>query len=60
MLRHRFALLVALTVGSLTVAACSDATGPNPDVGPQLSETQGSNNKVGRIQTTSETQGSNN
>jgi hypothetical protein len=42
------------------MAACSDATAPNQDLGPQLSETQGSNNKVGRIHTTSETQGSNN
>ena len=60
MLRHRFALLFALTLGSLSMAACSDATAPNPDLGPQLSETQGSNNKVSRIQPASETQGGNN
>jgi hypothetical protein len=60
MLRHRFALLFGLTVGSLTLAACSDATAPNPDPEPRLSETQGSNNKVGRIHTAAETQGANN
>lgn len=61
MSRHRTAWLAALTVVSLSTAACSDIAAPNPDpLEPQLSETQGSNNKVGRIQTTSETQGSNN
>ncbi len=60
MLRHRLALLVALTVASLATAACSDTTAPNPDSEPQFSETQGSNNKVTRIQSASETQGSNN
>lgn len=60
MLRHRFALFFGLTLGSLTLAACSDATAPNPDLEQRRSETQGSNNKVGRIQTTAESQGSNN
>ena len=59
MLRHRFALLIGLIVGSLSMA-CADTTAPNPDLSPQLSETQGSNNKVGRIHTTAETQGGNN
>lgn len=60
MLRHRFALLIGLIVGSLSMAACADTTAPNSDLSPQLSETQGSNNKVGRIHTAAETQGGNN
>ncbi|MGH7515942.1 MAG: hypothetical protein ACREOC_00525 [Gemmatimonadales bacterium] len=57
---RRLALLAALTVVSLSTAACSDTTGPSSTLEPQLSETQGSNNKITRITTTSETQGSNN
>ncbi len=60
MSRPRIAWFAALTVASLSTAACSDTTAPNPGLEPQLSETQGSNNKVTRIQAASETQGSNN
>ena len=61
MSRHRLALLAALVVASLATAACSDTTAPNTDAaGPQLSETQGSNNKVTYKPNFSETQGANN
>jgi hypothetical protein len=54
----RLALLAALTVVSLSTAACSDTTGPSSTLEPRVSETQGSNNKITRMP--SETQGSNN
>ena len=59
MSRRRLALL-AFAVVSLSTAACSDTTAPNPTSEPQLSETQGSNNKVTHKPNFSETQGSNN
>ena len=57
---YRLSLLAAVTVVSLSAAACSDSTAPNPTSEPQLSETQGSNNKVTHKPNFSETQGSNN
>ncbi len=60
MSRHCLALLAALAVVSLSSAACSDTTAPNPSVQPQFSENQGSNNRVTRITPQSENQGSNN
>jgi hypothetical protein len=60
MSRHRLALFAALVVVSLSTAACSDTTAPNPALEPELSETQGSNNKVTQKPNFSETQGSNN
>jgi hypothetical protein len=60
MSRHRLALLAALAVVSISTAGCSDATAPNPTLEPQLSETQGSNNKITYKPNFSETQGSNN
>jgi len=60
MSRHRLVLLAAITVVCVSASACSDTTAPNPSLEPQLSETQGSNNKVTRIESTSETQGGNN
>jgi hypothetical protein len=60
MLRRRLALLAALTVVGLSATACSDTTAPNPSLEPELSETQGSNNKVTYKPNFSETQGSNN
>jgi hypothetical protein len=60
MSRYRLALLTALTIICAGAAGCSDATGPNPSPEPQLSETQGGNNRVARSQPASETQGGNN
>jgi hypothetical protein len=60
MSRHRLALFAALTVVGLSTAACSDTTAPNPTLEPEFSENQGSNNRVSRISTQSENQGSNN
>jgi hypothetical protein len=60
MSRDRLTVLTALAVVCLSAAACSDSTGPNPASEPQLSETQGGNNKVVYKPNFSETQGSNN
>ena len=60
MSRRRLVLLAALAAVSVSTAACSDTTAPNPTLEPQLSETQGSNNKVTYKPNFSETQGSNN
>jgi len=60
MSRRRLVLLAALATVSVSTAACSDTTAPNPTLEPQLSETQGSNNKVTYKPNFSETQGSNN
>ena len=59
MSRYRLPLLAAITVVSLS-AACADSTAPNPTSEPQLSETQGGNNKVVYKPNFSETQGANN
>ena len=60
MSRYRLALLASLTLLSVTAVGCTDATAPNPGPEPQLSETQGGNNRVTRFQPASETQGGNN
>jgi hypothetical protein len=60
MSRYRLALLTALTIICAGAAGCSDATAPNPGPEPQLSETQGGNNRIARFQPASETQGGNN
>ena len=60
MSRYRLPLLTALTIICAGAAGCSDATAPNPGPEPQLSETQGGNNRIGRFQPASETQGGNN
>jgi hypothetical protein len=60
MSRYRLALFTALAVVCVGAAGCSDATAPNPGSEPELSETQGGNNRVTRILATSETQGGNN
>jgi hypothetical protein len=60
MSRSRFALLAVLTLACASATGCSDATAPTEDLAPQLSETQGSNNKVTYKPNFSETQGGNN
>jgi hypothetical protein len=61
MSRYRLALIAALTVAGISATACSDTTAPEPAaLDPQLSETQGSNNKVTYKPSFSETQGGNN
>jgi hypothetical protein len=59
MSRYRLTLLAAVIVVSLS-AACTDSTAPNPATEPQLSETQGGNNKIVYKPNFSETQGANN